>query len=82
MAGQTYSCLEHAAAGNTNALFAGHDIGAENWATVAWLVETSKLTALNPLACLIAALTATVNGQKQNRIDDLMPWNYSGRTNG
>lgn len=28
-----------------NALFAGHDTGAENWATIASLVETCKLNA-------------------------------------
>jgi transposase len=30
-----------------NALFAGHDLGAENWATVASLVETCKLNAVD-----------------------------------
>jgi len=33
-----------------NALFAGHDIGATNWATVASFVETCKLNAVDPLA--------------------------------
>jgi hypothetical protein len=28
-----------------NALFAGHDHGAENWACIASLIETCKLTA-------------------------------------
>ncbi len=65
-----------------NALFAGHDAGAENWATIASLVETCKLNAVDPQAYLTATLTAIVKGHKQSRIDELLPWNYSGRTNG
>lgn len=65
-----------------NALFAGHDTGAENWATAASLIETCKLNAVDPLAYLTATLTAIVNDHRQSRIDELLPWNYSGRTNG
>lgn len=65
-----------------NALFAGHDTGAENWATIASLIETCKLNAVDPLAYLTATLIAIVNGHRQRRIDELLPWNYSGRTNG
>ena len=59
-----------------NALFAGHDAGAENWATIASLIETCKLNAVDPQAYLTATLTAIVNGHKQSRIDQLLPWNY------
>ncbi|MEI3854985.1 MULTISPECIES: IS66 family transposase [unclassified Ensifer] len=59
-----------------NSLFAGHDAGAENWATVASLIETCKLNAVNPLPYLTATLTAIVNGHKQSQIDELLPWNY------
>ncbi|SFJ88567.1 IS66 C-terminal element [Bosea sp. OK403] len=59
-----------------NALFAGHDTGAENWAPLALLVETCKLNTVDPLAYLTATLTATVNGHKQSQIDGLLPWNY------
>ncbi len=59
-----------------NALFAGHDAGAENWATIASLVETCKLNAVDPLAYLASTLTAIVNGHKQSRIERLLPWNY------
>ena len=65
-----------------NSLFAGHDAGAENWATIASLVETCKLNAVDPLAYLTATLTAIVDGHRQSKIDVLMPWNYSRRTNG
>jgi hypothetical protein len=64
-----------------NALFAGHDAGAENWAVVASLIETCKLNSVDPFAYLTATLTAIVSGHKQSQIDVLMPWSYSRRTN-
>ena len=60
-----------------NALFAGHDAGAENWATIASLVETCKLNAIETHAYLTATLRAIVNGHKQSQINDLLPWNYA-----
>jgi hypothetical protein len=33
-----------------NALFAGHDMGAENWAIAALLIETWKLHSVDPVA--------------------------------
>jgi hypothetical protein len=38
--------------------------------------------AVDPLAYSASTLTAIVKGHKQSRIDELMLWNYSGRTNG
>lgn len=60
-----------------NALFAGHDAGAENWATIASLIETCKLNSVDPFAYLTATLTVIVNGHKQSRIDELLPWKYA-----
>lgn len=60
-----------------NALFAGHDAGAQNWAMLASLIETCKHNAIDPHAWLTAILQAIVNGHKQSRIDDLLPWNYA-----
>ncbi len=57
-----------------NALFAGSDDGAENWAAVASLVETCKLNAVDPQRYLAETLTRLVNGWRNSRIDDLMPW--------
>lgn len=62
-----------------NSLFAGHDAGAENWATIASLVETCKLNAVDPHAYLTRTLTAIVNGHKQSQIDTLLPWNYPAK---
>lgn len=59
-----------------NALFAGHDAGAENWATIASLIETCKLNAVDSQAYLNSTLTAIVNGHMQSRIEKLLPWNY------
>ncbi len=60
-----------------NALFAGHDAGAQNWAMLASLIETCKLNAINPHAWITATLRAIINGHKQSDIDALLPWNYA-----
>ena len=62
-----------------NALFAGHDAGAANWATIASLVETCKLNDIEPHAYLTATLQAIVNGHKQSQIDALLPWSYAAK---
>ena len=59
-----------------NALFAGHDRGAESWAMIASLLETCKLNSVDPLAWTTDLLEKLVNGWPQARIDDLMPWAY------
>ena len=56
-----------------NALFAGHDADAENWATIASLIETCKLNAVDPLGYLTDVLTRIVNGHPNKQIDDLPP---------
>jgi len=62
-----------------NALFAGHDAGAENWATIASLIETCKLNAVDPMAYLTSTLTAIVQGHKQSQVDELLPWKLHAR---
>jgi transposase len=57
-----------------NALFAGHDEGAENWACIASLIETCKLHGVDPQAYLTDVLTRLVNLWPASRIDELMPW--------
>nr|WP_319568801.1 transposase [Cohaesibacter marisflavi] len=58
-----------------NALFAGHDAGAENWAIIASLIETCKLNGIDPHAWLARTLKAIFNGHKQSNIDEHLPWN-------
>jgi transposase len=59
-----------------NALFAGHDVGAENWAAIASLIETCKMGGVDPFAYIDHTLKAIVNGHRQSHIEELLPWNY------
>jgi hypothetical protein len=60
-----------------NALFAGHDDGAENWAILASLIETAKLSGIDPQAWLADVLTRLVNLWPDNRLDELLPWTWA-----
>jgi transposase len=60
-----------------NALFAGSDEGADNWACIASLVESCKLNDVNPNAWMTDTLTKLVNRWPAARIDQLMPWAYA-----
>jgi transposase len=62
------------ALGRKNALFAGNDEGAENWACLASLIESAKLNGVNPRAWLADTLTKLVNRWPVSRLDNLMPW--------
>ncbi|MFC6928883.1 transposase, partial [Novosphingobium lubricantis] len=57
-----------------NSLFAGSDAGADNWAVLASLLETCKLSDVDPLAWLTATLTKLANGHSNKDLDSLMPW--------
>jgi len=59
-----------------NALFAGHDEGGKAWGRIASLIETAKINGVEPFAYLKATLEAIANGHPQNRIDELLPWNF------
>lgn len=59
-----------------NALFAGHETGAQNWAMLASLIETCKLNNIEPHGYITDVLTAIVNGHKQSKIKELLPWNF------
>lgn len=60
-----------------NALFAGHDEGAANWACIASLVETCKLNGVEPQAYFADVLTRLVNLWPASRLDELMPWAWN-----
>ena len=60
-----------------NALFAGSDGGAENWAIVASLIETCKLNGVDPQAYMADVLTKIVNGHLASKLDELTPWAYA-----
>lgn len=59
-----------------NALFAGSDEGADNWACIASLIECCKLNDVNPHAWMTDTLTKLVNRWPASRIDELTPWAY------
>ena len=66
-----------------NALFAGHDLGAENWAVLASLIETCKLHGVDPEAWLADVLTKLVDNWPNNRLAELAPWAWQAeRDNG
>ena len=62
-----------------NALFAGHDQGAENWAAIASLVETCKLYSVDPQAYFTDVLTKLVNLWPVSRLDEIMPWAWAAQ---
>ena len=58
-----------------NALFAGSDAGGETLADAMTLIETAKLSGLNPQAYLTDVL-ARINDHLITRLDELLPWNW------
>jgi hypothetical protein len=60
-----------------NALFAGHEVGAENWAMLASLIANCKMFDVDPVSYLAETLRALLDGHPKSRIDDLMPWNFA-----
>jgi IS66 C-terminal element len=56
--------------------FAGHEVGAENWALLASIVATCKLNDVNPAVYIAETLGAITDGPPHSRIEDLMPWRF------
>jgi len=63
-----------------NSLFAGSDGGGRTGATVATLLQTAKMNAVDPQAWLTQTLERLANGWPSSKIDALMPWNYKAWT--
>ena len=59
-----------------NALFGYRDAGGERWAILASLIETAKLSGINPEAWLADVLTRLAGGHRMRDIDDLLPWHW------
>ena len=64
-----------------NALFAGHDLGAENWAVLASLIETCKLHGVNPEAWLADVLSKLVDNWPNRSLAELTPWAWQAAQN-
>ena len=60
-----------------NALFAGHDEGGRAWGRIASLIETAKINGVEPFAYIKATLEAIACDHPNNRIDELLPWNFA-----
>ena len=50
---------------------------AARWAIVASLIETAKLNDVDPYAYLRDVLERMADGHPMNRLDDLLPWNWT-----
>ena len=61
--------------GRKTFLFAGSDAGGETLADAMTIIETAKLSGLNPESYL-ADLLACIRQYDQARLDDLLPWNW------
>jgi transposase len=59
-----------------NFLFAGADAGGEILADAMTVIETAKLSGLNPEAYLADILTR-IRDHDPAKLDDLLPWNWS-----
>ena len=65
--------------GRRNWLFAGADTGAETLARAMTIIETAKMNGLDPQAYLADVLDR-IDDHKINRLDELLPWNWSAIT--
>ena len=66
------------AIGRKNFLFAGADAGGEILADAMTVIETAKLSDLNPEAYL-ADILARIHDHDPAKLDDLLPWNWSAQ---
>jgi hypothetical protein len=66
------------AIGRKNFLFAGADAGGEILADAMTVIETAKLSDLNPEAYL-ADILARLRDHDPAKLDDLLPWNWSAQ---
>jgi transposase len=57
-------------------LFAGSDRGAERAAVMATLIMTARLNDIDPKAWL-ADVFARIADMPQNRLQELLPWNWT-----
>ena len=64
------------ALGRKNYLFMGSEGGGKSAAIAYTLIETAKLNSVDPQAWLTWVLERVAD-HKINRLDELMPWNYS-----
>lgn len=59
-----------------NSLFAGSDGGGRTWATVATLLQTTKMNDVDPFAWLTKTLERIADGWPNRDLDQLLPWHH------
>ena len=69
-------CMRPIALGRKNFLFYGSDKGGERAAAAYTLLESAKLNGINPQTYLTWVFE-TIADHPINRIDELLPWNFS-----
>ena len=62
--------------GRKNWMFAGSDAGGETLADATTIIETAKMSGLNPEAFLTDVL-ARINDHPNPRLAELLPWNWA-----
>ncbi len=67
--------LRDVALSRKNVLPAGSDKGGERAAILYALIETAKLSGLDPKACLAHAIDQLARGHRATRLSELLPWN-------
>ena len=71
------------ATGRRNALFAGSDAGARSWAIFTSLIQSARISGLNPFEYLKDVLERIVSGDvKAHQLDCLLPWNWKAERTG
>lgn len=65
------------ALGRKNYLSAGSDAGGERAVAIYTLIGTAKLNGVNPEAWLTDVLARIADDHPINRIEELLPWNWS-----
>ncbi|MCX2697849.1 IS66 family transposase [Ochrobactrum chromiisoli] len=65
-----------------NSLFAGSEGGGRTWATLATLLQTCKMNAVDPLDWLSQTLSRIAKGWPVTEIEGLMPWNFNSNAIG
>ena len=68
--------LRSVAVGRKNYLFAGSDAGGERAAVIYTLIETAKLSGVNPSAWLTDVI-GRIADHPARRLKELLPWNWS-----